>query len=200
MVITQFTTWVKVFHSDNGREFVNRSLATLFQENGSLHQTCVYTPQQNSIVERKNPHILEVARALCFTMHVPKCFWADAFMTVVFLINRMPARVIDYQTPLRMLSRFHSIPYVLNPCLRIFGCIYYVHVHSHLRDKLDPHACVFWVTLTPKRAINVSTLLQGNTMSLWMFNSMSLSLIFLRMWTWFLLRGRLTVRKRKDCD
>ena len=54
----------------------------------------------------------------------------------------MSARVINYQTPLRLLSRFHSIPYVLNLCPRIFGCIYYVHVHSHLRDKLDPHACV----------------------------------------------------------
>ena len=66
-------------------------------------------------------------------------------MTFVFLINRIPARVIDYQTPLRMLSQFHFIPYILNLCPRIFGCICYVHVHSHLRDKLDPRAlkCVF---------------------------------------------------------
>ena len=57
----------------------------------------------------------------------------------------MPARVIDYQTPLRMLYRFHSIPSVLNLYPKVFGCIGYVHVHSHLRDKLDPHAlnCVF---------------------------------------------------------
>ena len=59
MVITQFNTRAKVFHYDNGREFVNRSLATLFQENGILHQTtCAYTPQQNGIAERKNRHIL----------------------------------------------------------------------------------------------------------------------------------------------
>ena len=57
----------------------------------------------------------------------------------------MHARVIDYQTPLRMLSQFHSIPYVLNLYPRIFGYICYVHVHSHLRDKLDSRAlkCVF---------------------------------------------------------
>ena len=86
MVITQFNTRVKVFHSDNGCEFVNRSLATLFQENGIFHQTtCAYTPQHNGIAERKNCHFLEVARALCFTMHVPKRFWADA--AAVFLIN-----------------------------------------------------------------------------------------------------------------
>ena len=111
MVITQFNTRVKVFHSDNGREFVNRPLATLFQENGILHQkTCAYTPQQNSIAGRKNRHILEVARALCFTMHVPKRFWVDVVVTIVFLINQMLARVIYYQTPLRMLPWFHSIP------------------------------------------------------------------------------------------
>ena len=102
----------------------------------------------------------------------------------------MYARVSDYQTPLRMLSRFHSIPSVLNLCPRIFVCICYVHVHSHVRDKLDPRAL--------KEAINVSTLLQGNTMSLWMFNSMRVSLIFLRMWTWFLFKGRLIIRKRRD--
>ena len=144
MVITQFNTRVKVFHSGNGCEFVNRSLVILFQENGILHQTtCAYTPQHNSIAKHKNRHIQEVTRALCFIM---KRFLANAIMTVVFLINRMPAHVLDYQTPLRILSWFHSIPFVLNLCPRIFGCISYVHVHSHLRDKLDPRAlkCVFW--------------------------------------------------------
>ena len=75
MVITQFNTQVKIFHFNNGCELVNRSLVTLFQENEIFHQTtCAYTPQQNGIAERKNRHILEVARAFCFTMHVPKRF------------------------------------------------------------------------------------------------------------------------------
>ena len=37
-------------------------------------------------------------------------------MIVVFLINRMLARGIDYQTPFQMLSQFHSIPFALNLC------------------------------------------------------------------------------------
>ena len=119
MVITQFNTQVKVFHSDNGCEFVNRSLATLFQENGILHQTtCADTPQHNGIMKHKNHYILEVARALCFTMHVPKRFWANAIMIVVFLIYRMFAVLLIIK---------HL-------------CICYVHVHSHLRNKLDSRA------------------------------------------------------------
>lgn len=146
MIETQFHTQVKVIHSDNGREFVNQTLGNFFSTHGILHQTtCAYTPQQNGVAERKNRHILEVARVLCFTMRVPKRFWAEAVTTSVFLINRMPARIIDFQTPLKMLSQFHSIPSVLNLCPKVFGCVCYVHVHSHLRDKFDPRAlkCVF---------------------------------------------------------
>lgn len=86
-----------------------------------------------------------MARALCFTMLVPKSFWAEAVMGAVFLINRMPARILDFQTPLRMVSKFHSIPSTLNICFKLFGYICYVHVHSLHRDKLDPRAikCVF---------------------------------------------------------
>ncbi|XP_048232868.1 uncharacterized protein LOC125370622 [Ricinus communis] len=78
MIVTQFHTQVQVFHYDNGREFINEFLTNFFLEHGILHQTiCAYTPQQNGIAERKNRHILEVARALSFTMHVSKRFWAE---------------------------------------------------------------------------------------------------------------------------
>ncbi|KAI5323320.1 hypothetical protein L3X38_032392 [Prunus dulcis] len=45
---------------------------------------------------------------------VPKKFWGDAIMAVAFLINLMPSRVLDYRTPLHMLSTFHSIPSLLS--------------------------------------------------------------------------------------
>ena len=45
------------------------------KEKGIHHQsTCVNTPQQNGIVERKNKHLLEVAHAIMFSMNVPRYF------------------------------------------------------------------------------------------------------------------------------
>ncbi|GJX24745.1 ribonuclease H-like domain-containing protein [Tanacetum coccineum] len=46
---------IKVFRSDNGTEFVNQSVSKLCSDKGIIHQTsCVYTPQQNGIAERKH--------------------------------------------------------------------------------------------------------------------------------------------------
>ncbi|GKA40567.1 polyprotein [Tanacetum coccineum] len=46
-------------------------------EHGILHESSA----QNGVAERKNRHLLEVARALLFQMTVPKPFWADVVST-----------------------------------------------------------------------------------------------------------------------
>jgi len=67
MMKTQFGGHVQTLRSDNGKEFTNKPLQTYFRENEILHETsCVNTPQQNGRIERKNHHILNVARALRF--------------------------------------------------------------------------------------------------------------------------------------
>ena len=59
-VSTQFESHIKNFRSDNGGEFL--SLQSFFKDNGVLFQhSCVYTPQQNGVVERKHRNILKVA-------------------------------------------------------------------------------------------------------------------------------------------
>ena len=101
MVETQFEKKVKVLRSDNGTEYTNRAMQDFLRGNGIVHQTtCVNTPEQNGVAERKNRHILEVTRCLLFAMNVPRYLWGEAVQTATYLINRMPLRAVDFSTPL----------------------------------------------------------------------------------------------------
>lgn len=72
-VFTHFESHITTFQSDNGGEFI--SLRSFFQDNGVIFQhSCVYTPQQNRVVERKHRHILQVACALKFHAQLPSQF------------------------------------------------------------------------------------------------------------------------------
>ena len=61
------------------------------EEKGIIHQySCVNTPQQNGLAERKIGHIMSSARALLFRGNSPKFYWSEAVATATHLINRTP--------------------------------------------------------------------------------------------------------------
>ncbi|CAL5421419.1 unnamed protein product [Camellia sinensis] len=134
-------------HSDNGTEYFNEQLGEFLAKKGIFHQsTCRDTTQQNGIAERKNKHLLEVARAIMFYMHVPKYLWGEAILTASYLINRMPTKVLTYKTPFDCLKTFFPDTRLFSDLpAKVFGCTAYVHVPSQFRSKLDPRAikCVF---------------------------------------------------------
>lgn len=59
----------------------------------------MFHAQQNGSVERKHWHIVEVGLSLLAHASMPLKFWDEAFITAVFLINRLPSKVIDHQMP-----------------------------------------------------------------------------------------------------
>ena len=59
MVQNQFGVQIKSFRTNNARDYFNKILSTYFQLQGILHDSsCVNTPQQNGVAERKNEHLL----------------------------------------------------------------------------------------------------------------------------------------------
>ena len=54
MIKTQFGVNVKRFRSDNAKDYFNQILTPYFQREGIIHESsCVNTPQQNGVAERK---------------------------------------------------------------------------------------------------------------------------------------------------
>ena len=97
---TQFHVSVQTLRSDNAKEYLSEPFQSFMLQYGILHQTsCVDTPSQNEVVERKNKYLIETSRILLFQMNVPNHSWADAVSTACFFINRMPSSVLNWATP-----------------------------------------------------------------------------------------------------
>lgn len=95
------------FATDNGMEYVDGSFGKFLSELGIRYQTFwTYTPRHNGLAERKNRQIMNVARASLFGMNMPRFYCAEAVKSVAYLINRMPSRAIDFQTPDKKWNRY----------------------------------------------------------------------------------------------
>ena len=72
---TQFHVHVQTLRSDNAKEYFSEPFNSFMLQHEILHHTsCVDTPSQNGVVERKNRHLFETDWALLFRIHVPKHF------------------------------------------------------------------------------------------------------------------------------
>ncbi|KAL0539985.1 hypothetical protein IC582_024207 [Cucumis melo] len=132
----QFNVSIKTLRTDNAGEYFSHTLGSYLCEHGIIHQSsCADTPSQNGVAERKNMHLLEIACALSFQMHVPKTFWADAVSTTCFLINRMPSSILNGEIPYLVTFPTKSLFPI---ALKIFGCVCFVRDVRPHHTKLDP--------------------------------------------------------------
>ena len=87
---TNFGIKIKHIRSDNGTEFKNTGLDDYLDELGITHElSAPYTPQQNSVVERKNRTLVEMARTMLEEYQTPRRFWPEAINTACHIINRV---------------------------------------------------------------------------------------------------------------
>jgi len=136
---SQFNKDIKTIRTDNGKEFCWKDF---YDKHGIMHQTsCNETPQQNSTVERKHQHVLNVTRCIMFQSNLPRAFWSFAVVHVVHLINRLPSPVIQNNCPYKLL--YNCVPNLSD--IKVFGCLCFASTLEQNRSKLDPKArkCIF---------------------------------------------------------
>ncbi|GJX36392.1 retrovirus-related pol polyprotein from transposon TNT 1-94 [Tanacetum coccineum] len=89
-VVTNFLKQIQVglnktvrnIRIDNGTEFVNKDLTDYYERVGIFHQKIVSkTPQQNSVVERRNRTLDEAARTMLIFSKALKFLWAEVVAT-----------------------------------------------------------------------------------------------------------------------
>ncbi|MCO5556910.1 hypothetical protein L7F22_010465 [Adiantum nelumboides] len=115
-------------------KFFSHEFNNFLKKHGIQRQlSCKYTPQLNGVVEHKNNHIVEVARALMSEKNMPLCYWAETASTVVYTMNKTPTATVHDMTPEeKFTGKKQNASH-----FKVFGCIAYVHVLDDLRTKLD---------------------------------------------------------------
>ena len=139
MIHNQFRKKVRIMRIDNAREYFCGEVNKYMEDKGIIHQSsCVNTPQQNGLVERKIGHIMSSARALLFQGNCPKFYWSEVVATATHLINRTPSKTLNLKAPIDLLSSEYShLCLKTNLSAKIFGLVY---VHVHDIGKLDHRA------------------------------------------------------------
>lgn len=140
LVERMFNRKIIAMQTDWGGEYVR--LNSLFRKIGITHLvSCPHAHQQNGVAERKHRHIVEVGLALLATASMPLKYWDQAFLTAVYLINRTPTKLLNFDTPLHKL--LGSTPDY--SALRIFGCACWPNLRPYNSHKLQFRSvrCVF---------------------------------------------------------
>jgi len=142
---------LRVFHADNGGEFISNSLLVWLEQQGTkFDPTTPGTPNHNSIAERAWRTIFNSTRAMLHHADLPSSLWGHAVMTAILLKNKtltsvngaLTPEVIWHQQAWR-LNHKHSLsetPAFVTEMknLRVFGCNAYVHLQG--RKSLDARA------------------------------------------------------------
>ncbi|GKC48947.1 retrovirus-related pol polyprotein from transposon TNT 1-94 [Tanacetum coccineum] len=140
---------VRFIRTDNGTEFVNKTLYDYYESVGIFHQKTVpRTPQQNGVVERRNQTLVEAARTMLIFSKAPMFLWAEAVATACYTQNRSLIHTRHDKTP-------YELVHNKKPDLtffRVFGALCYPTNDSENLGKLQPRADIgIFIGYAPSR-------------------------------------------------
>ncbi|KAD4179873.1 hypothetical protein E3N88_28464 [Mikania micrantha] len=134
LVENQYRKKIKVLSTDRGGEFTSNEFKEFCEKSWITRQlTAPYTPQQNGIVERRNRTVMSTTRSILNAMKMPQEFWAEVVRHSIYVLNRLPTKILKDQTPYEALKG--NKPRVDH--LKVFGCVGFVKTPSQLTRKLD---------------------------------------------------------------
>jgi hypothetical protein len=163
-VSTQFSLAIKAIQADNGTEFVNNTLQTLFASRGiHLRLSCPYTSPHNGKAERILRTLNNISRTMLIHAHMPAPYWAEALATATYLLNRRPSSAVRNAVPYALL--YNKPPEYSH--LRAFGCLCYPKLTTTAPHKLAPvpQLVSFLATPLPIRDIAISIYRHGASSS-----------------------------------
>ncbi|POM77640.1 putative transposable element [Phytophthora palmivora] len=86
---------IKMFSSDQGREFINKTLEAFLLEHGiELLTTNAYTPEENCLVEKLNGTLMNKVRAILEAAQLPFCLWGEVLGYVVEVDNMSATKAL----------------------------------------------------------------------------------------------------------
>ncbi|KAG8501032.1 hypothetical protein CXB51_003112 [Gossypium anomalum] len=104
LVDVQFGCKIKALQTDWGGEF--HAFPKVLSQLGIHHRLfCPHTSEQNGLVERKHRHVVDTGLTLLAQASMPMHFWAHAFISATYLINRLPTSVLAGKSPFEVLHK-----------------------------------------------------------------------------------------------
>ena len=147
MVERQFGRRIKMIRTNNAKNFIDYEFQKFCAKSDIIHETsCVYTPQQNGIAERRVRLVQEKGRVLLIQSNAPFFLWGEAMLIVTYLANRIASHILGNRSPLKLISQHLPLIKLGNDLQkRVFGCECYVHLYPNQKNKLSSRAikCVF---------------------------------------------------------
>jgi hypothetical protein len=133
----EFELRIKKIRRDNGTEFKNSHIEGFLEEEVIKHElSSPYTPQQNSVVERKNRTLLDMARTMLDEYKTTDRFWAEAINIACYSINRLYLHQILKKTSYELLTgKKSNVSY-----FRVFGSKCFILIKQGRNSKFAPKA------------------------------------------------------------